>query len=444
LKKIADRTAVVGVVGLGYVGLPLAGVFRRAGFPVIGFDIDEEKVVMLRAGKSYIRHLGDDFIAGLNSGAGGGKAGAGFEPTADFSRLNEADAVLICVPTPLDEKLEPDLSYVNKTAEDIGQSLRAGQLVVLESTTYPGTTREDVLPRLLAKSKNPDLRCGTDFFLAFSPEREDPGRKDTTTRQIPKVVGGIDEPSSRAAAALYGAAFEKIVPVSTAEVAEAAKLLENIYRAVNIALVNEMKVVLTAMGIDVWEVINAAATKPFGFQRFDPGPGLGGHCIPIDPFYLSWKAEQIGQRARFIELAGEVNHAMPKYVVDRTVRALAERGVKVSGSRILVLGLAYKADIDDVRESPSFELIEQFIELGAHVEYNDPHTPKTHRMRRHDLGMTSVPLTPQSLAGYDAVVISTAHSAYDWGMIVGHSRLIVDTRNATRGVPAEGDKVVRS
>ncbi len=442
LRKIADRSAVVGVIGLGYVGLPLAGVFRRAGFRVLGFDVDPAKIEMLRAGRSYIRHLGDEFVARLGSGGE-------FEPTCDFHRLGEPDAVLICVPTPLDQAQQPDLSYVHRTAEDVGATLRAGQLVVLESTTYPGTTRDEVLPRLLSPSpsgrgpgRGATLSLGTDFFLAFSPEREDPGRKDLSTYQIPKLVGGVDEPSGQAAVALYAAAFETIVPCSRAEVAEAAKLLENIYRAVNIALVNEMKVILGAMGIDVWEVIAAASTKPFGFQRFDPGPGLGGHCIPIDPFYLSWKARRIGQPTRFIELAGEINHAMPDYVVGRTVSALAERGTPISGARVLILGLAYKPDIDDVRESPSLELIEKFDALGARVDYNDPHVPRTHRMRRHDLKMDSVPLSPEMLRGYDAAVISTHHSAYDWAMIAAHARLVVDTRNAMRAVP--GSNIVRA
>ena len=430
-KKIADRSAVVGVIGLGYVGLPLCGVFCGAGFRVLGFDVDGAKIKMLKAGEDYLQHLGAGFVKGL-------KAVGRFDATDDFKRLAEADAILICVPTPLGRHLEPDLSYVEKTADVIAATVRAGQLVVLESTTYPMTTREVVLPRLEKRG----LKCGREIFVAFSPEREDPGRKDTTTKAIPKLVGGIDARSGELAAALYRAAFDKVVAVSSAEVAESAKLLENIYRAVNIALVNEMKTVLTAMGIDVWEVIDAAATKPFGFQAFYPGPGLGGHCIPIDPFYLTWKAREVGQTTRFIELAGQVNHQMPDYVVGRTVWALNQRGVAVKGARVLVIGLAYKPDVDDVRESPSFELIEKLEELGAKVDYHDPHVPATHKMRRHDLGMMSVVLTAAGVAGYDCVLIATHHKACDWGMIAKNAKLVVDTRGVMRGVGARGGNIV--
>jgi UDP-N-acetyl-D-glucosamine dehydrogenase len=429
--KIADRSAVVGVVGLGYVGLPLLHAFHRAGFPVLGFDVDPAKIAALHRGENYLKHLGASMVGDM------AKAGR-FDACDDFSRLAEADAIISCVPTPLGRHLEPDLSYVERTADDIAKTLRRGQLVVLESTTYPRTTREIMLPRLEARG----LKCGVDFYLAFSPEREDPGRKDHNTQTIPKLVGGIDAESGRVATELYRCAIRQVIPVSSAEVAESAKLLENIYRAVNIALVNEMKVVLTAMGIDVWEVIDAAATKPFGFQAFYPGPGLGGHCIPIDPFYLTWKAREVGKATRFIELAGEVNHAMPDYVVQRTALALNERGKSVKGSRVLVLGLAYKPDVDDVRESPSFELIEKLEELGALVDYNDPHVPKTHKMRRYDLQMHSVALTPQSLAAYDCVLIATHHAAYDWQMVAEHSKLIVDTRNATRNVRGGRDHIV--
>lgn len=440
LNKIAERRAVIGVVGLGYVGLPLARTFHDAGFTVLGFDIDPAKIESLSAGRTYIKHLGDDFVTPM---AASGRFGA----TSDFARLSEPDAILICVPTPLGKHMEPDLSYVEKTAEDVARTLRAGQLVVLESTTYPRTTRDVVMPRLLATglvcegdastvaSVAQPAHVETGFYLAFSPEREDPGRKDHSTATIPKLVGGINDASGRVAAALYRAAFKKVVHVSSAEVAEAAKLLENIYRAVNIAMVNEMKVLLTAMGIDVWEVIAAASTKPFGFQPFYPGPGLGGHCIPVDPYYLTWKAREVGLPTRFIELAGEINHSMPEYVVQRTMLAYNERGKSISGSRILVLGLAYKPDVDDVRESPSFVLIERFQDLGAAVDYNDPHVASTHKMRKHDLGMASVPLTPETIAGYDCVVVSTNHSAYDWPMIASHARMIVDTRNATAGLP---------
>jgi len=429
--KIEDGSAVVGVIGLGYVGLPLLAAFHRAGFPTIGFDVDQSKIDALEKGESYLKHLGDSLVTDL-------KTGASFEATRDFSRLGEADAVISCVPTPLGPHLEPDLSYVERTAEDIAKTLRPGQLVALESTTYPRTTREIMLPKFEARG----LVCGKDFYLAYSPEREDPGRHDFSTQTIPKLVGGIDEASGELAEMLYKRAIKQVIRVSNAEVAEAAKLLENIYRAVNIALVNEMKMVLTAMDIDVWEVIRAASTKPFGFQPFYPGPGLGGHCIPIDPFYLTWKAREVGMPTRFIELAGEVNRGMPDYVVHRTTLALNDRGKAVKGSRILVLGLAYKPDVDDVRESPSFELIEKLEHLGAAVDYHDPLVAKTHKMRRHDLQMESIDLTPASLKSYDCVVISTHHSAYDWQMVADSSRLIVDTRNAMREVSGGREHIV--
>ena len=430
-KKITDSSAVVGVIGLGYVGLPLLAAFHRAGFPTLGFDIDPGKINALKKGENYLAHLGSDMTQGL-------LRGAKFDATTDFSRMGEADVLISCVPTPLGKHLEPDLTYVEKTADDIAKTLRPGQLIVLESTTYPRTTREIMVPRFEAKG----MKCGQDFYVAYSPEREDPGRKDFHTQTIPKLVGGIDPVSGELATSLYKRAIEKVIPVSTAEVAEAAKLLENIYRAVNIALVNEMKMVLTAMGIDVWEVINAAATKPFGFQAFYPGPGLGGHCIPIDPFYLTWKAREVGMTTRFIELAGEINHHMPNYVVTRTGLALNERGKAVKGSKILVLGLAYKPDVDDVRESPSFELIEKLEELGAHVDYHDPHVPQTHRMRNYDLQMKSIRLSPEALKGYDCVLIATHHQAYDWQMVADNSKLIVDTRNALRQVKGKREHIV--
>ena len=428
---IEAKSARIGIVGLGYVGLPLMSAFHCAGFSVIGFDTDPQKVAALREGRSYLHHLGPTFASDMV------KAGR-FEATSDFSKLGQPDAVISCVPTPLGRHLEPDLSFVEQTADDIAKTLRPGQLVVLESTTYPGTTREIILPRLEARG----LKCGKDFFLAYSPEREDPGRRDHSTQTIPKLVGGIDTESGRIATALYRKAIEQVIPVSSAEVAESAKLLENIYRAVNIALVNEMKVVLTAMGIDIWEVIAAASTKPFGFQPFYPGPGLGGHCIPIDPFYLTWKAREVGMPTRFIELAGEVNHAMPDYVVKRTALALNDRGKAVKGAKILVLGLAYKPDVDDVRESPSFELIERLEELGAQVDYNDPHVPQTHKMRRHDLQMKSIALSAQSLQSYDCVLIATHHAAYDWQLIADNSKLIVDTRNALKNVKGDRRNIV--
>ncbi|MEI8198270.1 MAG: nucleotide sugar dehydrogenase, partial [Phycisphaerae bacterium] len=362
--KIKERTALIGVMGLGYVGLPLLRAFHQAGFKTLGFDIDPAKIELLRGGKSYLKHLGEDFASAM------AKSGR-FDATTDFTRLKEPDAIIICVPTPLGRHMEPDLSFIENTVKAIAAHQRPGQLIVLESTTYPGTTREVVQPLLEAKG----LKCGQDFYLAFSPEREDPGRKSHNTQTIPKLVGGIDAVSGRIASAMYQTAIKQVVSVSTAEIAEAAKLLENIYRCINIALVNEMKIVLQKMGIDVWEVIDAAATKPFGFQAFYPGPGLGGHCIPIDPFYLTWKAKEVGVRTRFIELAGELNHLMPEYVVDRLAQALNEHGKPVKGSRVLVLGLAYKPDVDDVRESPSMELLEKLIARGAHAEYNDPHVP---------------------------------------------------------------------
>jgi len=426
-EKINNGSAVVGVIGLGYVGLPLMYAFWKAGMTVVGFDVDPEKIRLLHKGENYLKHLGVGIVKEmLDSGR--------FDATDDFTRLGEPDAVLVCVPTPLGKHLEPDLSFVENTSEAIAKTLRPGQLVVLESTTYPRTTRDIMMPHFEKRG----LTCGRDYFLAYSPEREDPGRKDHNTQTIPKLVGGIDEISGELALLLYRKAIAKVIPVSSAEVAEAAKLLENIYRAVNIALVNEMKVVLDALGIDVWEVINAAATKPFGFQPFYPGPGLGGHCIPIDPFYLTWKAREVGLPTRFIELAGEVNRHMPEYVVQRTSLALNQRKKSVSGSRILVLGLAYKPDVDDVRESPSLDLIEKLQALGAEVDYNDPHVPATHKMRHHDLKMKSVDLSEKTLAAYDCVLIATHHAAYDWAMIAKHAKLIVDTRGVMRNV--EGDK----
>jgi UDP-N-acetyl-D-glucosamine dehydrogenase len=431
VQKVSDRSAKVGVIGLGYVGLPLLYAFHAAGFSVLGFDVDPVKIKALAAGENYLKHLGPTMVSDMI------KAGR-FAATSDMSRLGEADAVIVCVPTPLGRHMEPDVTFIERATQDIAKTLRPGQLIVLESSTYPGTTREIMLPPFVKTG----LQCGRDFFLAFSPEREDPGRKDHNTRTIPKLVGGIDRESGAVAVALYRHAIKEVIPVSTAEVAEAAKLLENIYRCVNIALVNEMKMVLTALGIDVWEVIHAASTKPFGFQAFYPGPGLGGHCIPIDPFYLTWKAREVGMPTKFIELAGQINQSMPEYVVHRVGLALNDRGKSMKGSRILVLGLSYKPDIDDVRESPSFELIEKCDELGAKVDYNDPHVPRTHRMRRYDLQMESVPLTPQTLASYDCVVISTHHSVYNWQEVADHAKLIVDTRNAMQGVQGRREHIV--
>jgi UDP-N-acetyl-D-glucosamine dehydrogenase len=429
--KIQNRSAVIGVIGLGYVGLPLLSTFNLAGFRTIGLDNDPGKIRDLAAGTNYLKHLGQDLVKNLI-------ASNRFQPTTDLARLADADAIVICVPTPLGKHLDPDLSYVQKAADACAATLKPGQLIVLESTTYPGTTRDIMLPRLAAKG----LTVGRDFFLAFSPEREDPGRTDWTTATIPKLVGGVDPVSGKVAVALYESAVKKVIPVRSAEIAEAAKILENVYRSVNIALVNEMKVLLSVLGIDVWEVIAAATTKPFGFQPFYPGPGLGGHCIPIDPYYLTYKAREVGLPTRFIELAGEINHDMPRYVVNKTMLALNDRRRSVKGSRILILGLAYKPDVDDVRESPSFELIDQLTDLGATVDYNDPHVPATHPMRKYgDLGLRSVPLTPESLAAYDCIVIATRHTAYDWQQIADHAKLIVDTRNAMANVAGRRDHI---
>lgn len=418
LDAIRSRAARVGVIGLGYVGLPLVLLFEEAGFPVVGFDVDTKKTDMLNRGETYIRHIGSDRIA---------KAFANERvfATADFERLAECDAIVICVPTPLGAHREPDLKYIRITAEQIALRLRPGQLVVLESTTYPGTTREELLPRFEARG----LVCGTDFFLGFSPEREDPGNERFNTKNIPKVVGGMDAASLRTAVELYGAIIDRVVPVSSPEVAESAKLLENIFRAVNIALVNEMKVVFERMGIDVWEVIEAAKTKPFGFMPFYPGPGLGGHCIPLDPFYLTWKAAEYGTWARFIELAGEINTSMPRYVVDRTVEAVNKHGKSIVGATVLVMGLSYKPDIDDDRESPSFELIELLQERGAKVAYCDPFVPVARRGRKHDLGLESIPCTAEALGNYDAVVVSTPHSQFKDRALWSQVRLAIDTRN---------------
>jgi UDP-N-acetyl-D-glucosamine dehydrogenase len=439
LDRIGNHEAVVGIIGMGYVGLPLAHTFCSAGFRVVGFDIDSAKVKALGAGRSYIKHIPSETIAGM-------RKGDRFQATDDFARLKEVDAILICVPTPLTKQREPDMSYIVGTGESIAPHLKKGQLVVLESTTYPGTTR-DVLRPILERG---GLKAGTDFYLAFSPEREDPGNPNFTTRTIPKVVGGYDKKSSEAACALYGACVAQVVPVSSMEAAEATKLTENIYRCVNIALVNELKVIYDRMGIDVWEVLEAAATKPFGFGRkenktfFTPGPGLGGHCIPIDPFYLTWKAREYGLATRFIELAGEVNTGMPDYVIHRLIIALNERGKALKGAKVLVLGLAYKPDVDDMRESPSIHLIEKLKELGAVVAYNDPYIPKTPRQREHDLQMESLELTKQNLAAHDAVIISTNHSDYDYARIVKHSKLVLDARNACAGVTEGREKILKA
>ena len=432
LARIDARTARVGVIGLGYVGLPLARAFAAAGFRVLGFDVDIAKVEKLGSGYSYIKQIPDATIATMQA--------QGFEATADFTRLGEADCVLICVPTPLTDAREPDLTYVLNSAYAIAGQLRRGQLVVLESTTYPTTTRGDLLPVL----ERTGLVAGQDFFVAFSPEREDPGNADHGVHNTPKVVGGLCPRTTELACRLYTAIVPQVVAVSSPEVAEACKILENTYRAVNIALVNELKVLYDRMGIDVWEVINAAKTKPFGFQAFYPGPGLGGHCIPIDPFYLAWVARKHGLTTRFIELAGEVNTAMPSYVIGRVADCLNDAGRAVKGSRVAILGMAYKKDVDDPRESPGFELMDLLLKKGAHVTYNDPHIPVLPKMRHWPhLSMSSTPLSADFLQAQDCVLIATDHTAYDYDFITANAKLVIDTRNATKGV-ADRTRVVRA
>src|SRR5580704_4352041 len=433
----------VAIIGCGYVGLPLALRFAEAGHKVTGFDTDPNKVSMLNAGKSYIEHIPQTKIQQfVNS--------KHFSATTDFARIKEADAIIICVPTPLDERREPDLSYVEQTAISIYPHLQRGQLVVLESTTYPGTTEELVLP-ILEKSglhcpiaagpENENVAC--DFFLAFSPEREDPGNKQFGLAQIPKVVGGVNPPSGRAAVSIYAQVVARVVPVSSTRAAEMAKLLENIFRCVNIALVNELKMLCLRMGVDVWEVIDAAATKPFGFMPFYPGPGLGGHCIPVDPFYLSWKAREYDFSTRFIELAGEVNTAMPQFVVQSLAEALNQHKKSLKGSKVLILGVAYKKDVDDLRESPTLKIMEILQKRNAEFDYNDPYFPHLHKMRHYDYSnMKSVPLKPETISTYDAVVIATDHSSYDYAAIVDAAKLVVDTRNATRRVSRHRNKIV--
>jgi len=450
-QRIQQKTVHVGIVGLGYVGLPIALLFSSKGISATGFDIDAAKVTRLQQGESYIKHIPDADISGaLSRGR--------FKATTDFSELRAMDAIIICVPTPLDDHREPDLTYVRTTAETISSHLRPGQLVVLESTTYPGTTEEVVLPILQATG----LRCpvvpytvadgaaavpnlpGVDFLLAFSPEREDPGNPTFKTHQVPKVVGGVNAASAMATKVLYEAAFNQIVLVSSSRAAEMTKLLENIYRSVNIALVNELKLLCQRMGLDIWEIIDAAKSKPFGFSAFYPGPGLGGHCIPIDPFYLTWKAREYEFPTRFIELAGEINASMPLHVIERLVEALNQRGKCLHGARILVLGIAYKKDVDDLRESPSLKIIKLLQERGAGVDYNDPYFERLHKMRQYDLGLKSVALTEESLSSYDAVLIATNHSSYDYEFIANHAQLVVDTRNATGNVSQHRDKIVQA
>ncbi|MBP7124851.1 nucleotide sugar dehydrogenase [Myxococcota bacterium] len=418
--RLGGPEATVGVLGLGYVGLPLAAAFLRKGVRVIGLDTDPAKVERLRAGRTYIQHIPDQEIARCMA--------AGFDPTTDFSRARDCDAILICVPTPLNRNREPDLSFVEGSCQSLVPHLRPGQLLVLESTTYPGTTDEVMRPIL----EQSGLRANRDFFLAYSPEREDPNNPDFRTETIPKVIGADDPEALEGAMALYGRIIERLVPVSSTRVAEAAKILENTFRAVNIALVNELKIVFSRMGIDVWEVIDAAATKPFGFMRFNPGPGLGGHCIPIDPFYLTWKAKEYDVFSRFIETAGEVNSQMPAWVVHRVMEAFSQRGRGLRGARILMIGLAYKRNVDDARESPSYKLWELLEEQGVEVAYHDPHIPVVPPSREHGR-YAGIPSTPPDRAGdFDAVLVATDHQAVDWDALLERARLVIDTRGVYR------------
>ncbi|MFH5831655.1 nucleotide sugar dehydrogenase [Halalkalibaculum sp. DA3122] len=426
LNKISQRNYTVGIVGLGYVGLPLMWTFHKNEMPVLGFDIDQEKIDCIKEGTPYIKHLGQEMMQVLAESER-------CDATADFERLTEADAVLLCVPTPLDEHREPDMEYVERTCMTVGEHLREGQLVVLESTTYPGTTEDLIIPLLESKS---GLTAGEDFYVAYSPEREDPGNPDFNTSKIPKVVGGHGEEALKLAMALYDTAIVETVPVSDTKTAEAVKITENVFRAVNIALVNELKVVYHKMGIDVHEVLDAAATKPFGFMKFVPGPGLGGHCIPIDPFYLTWKAREQEQNTRFIELAGEINTSMPRYVVDQTLKALNAHKKALNGSRVLVVGLAYKPDVDDMRESPTFKIMDLLAGYGADVSYYDPHIPEIKPTREHEewTGTQSINWNRETVGSFDAVVISTNHSSIDYKELSDWNDCIVDSRNAMSGL----------
>ncbi|MFA5805339.1 MAG: nucleotide sugar dehydrogenase [Melioribacteraceae bacterium] len=453
LNKINNKSAVIGIIGLGYVGLPLALTFAEKGFKVIGFDIDENKIPILSKGKSYIKHIPSSRIKYQVSRNK-------FEATFDFSRLTFCDCILICVPTPLNDKHEPDISFVENSAKSVAEYLRPGQLVVLESSTYPGTTEEILLPLFAnahsgQNSKNTDHRSpitdhrkkftvGNTFFLAFSPEREDPGNKEFNTSTIPKVVGGVTHNCLKVSCALYSQAIMHVIPVSSCKVAESAKLLENIYRSVNIALVNELKIVFDKMGIDVWEVIEAAKTKPFGFHAFYPGPGLGGHCIPIDPFYLSWKAKEFGVETKFIKLAGKINTQMPYYVVQKTIELLNDNRITINGAKILILGASYKKNIDDLRESPALKLIEILQEKGAEVDYSDPFISKLPHTRKYNFELSSIPLTSSSLASYDIAILSTDHDAFNYKLITQHSKLIIDSRNVFERKGIKSSKIIKA
>ena len=422
--KFKDKSAVIGIVGLGYVGLPLMLRYNEIGFKVLGIDIDQSKVDLLNAGKSYIEHIPSARIAKA--------ASSGFEATTDFSRATECDALILCVPTPLNRYREPDMSFVINTTNSLKPYFREGQVISLESTTYPGTTEEELLPRV----SEGGLNVGEDIFLVYSPEREDPGNPNFDTRTIPKVIGGHTANCLQVGIALYEQAIDQVVPVSSTKAAEMTKLLENIHRAVNIGLVNEMKVVADRMGVDIFEVIDAAATKPFGFTAYYPGPGLGGHCIPIDPFYLTWKAREYGVHTRFIELSGEINKAMPEYVLSKLMDGLNKHGKAINGSNILVLGISYKKNVDDMRESPSVEVMELIQAKGGNVAYSDPHVPVFPKMREHHFDLQSVAITEETLKAYDAVVLTTDHDKFDYGLIESHAALIVDTRGVYR-TPAD-------
>ncbi|MCS4534063.1 nucleotide sugar dehydrogenase [Neisseria montereyensis] len=420
IQKFADKTAKIGIVGLGYVGLPLMLRYVDIGFQVLGFDIDAEKVEKLNQGKSYIEHISSEKIAEASK--------THFEATTDFSRIREVEAIILCVPTPLNKYREPDISFVINTTDTVKPYLRKGQVLSLESTTYPGTTEEELLPRM----EESGLKVGEDVFLVYSPEREDPGNPNFETRTIPKVIGGHTPACLEVGIALYKQAIDKVVPVSSTKAAELTKLLENIHRAVNIGLVNEMKIVADKMDIDIHEVITAAATKPFGFVAYYPGPGLGGHCIPIDPFYLTWKAREYGINTRFIELAGEVNSAMPEFVINKTMLALNDRNQSIKDSKVLVLGISYKKNVDDMRESPAVEVMEHLRDLGAKVAYTDPHVPVFPKMREHKFDLKSEPFTAENIASFDCVILTTDHDKFDYDLIKEHAKLIIDTRGKFR------------
>ena len=428
IEKLEKKDAIIGILGLGYVGLPLILRYIETGYKVIGIDIDSKKVDMLNNGKSYIEHISEVKITEAVK--------KGFLATTDFKKSEECDALIICVPTPLNKYREPNLSYVTNTVDLLVPYLRKGQVVSLESTTYPGTTEEELKPRIESNG----LKVGKDIFLVYSPEREDPGNPNFETRTIPKVCGGSTSACAEVGIALYKQSIDKVVPVSSTQAAEMTKLLENIHRAVNIGLVNEMKIIADKMGIDIHEVINAAATKPFGFVPYYPGPGLGGHCIPIDPFYLTWKAREYGLHTRFIELAGEVNSNMPKWVIEKVAHGLNKHKKSINGSKILVLGIAYKKDVDDMRESPSVELMENLRELGAIVDYSDPHIPKFPKLREHSFDLTSIKLTTQNIKNYDCLLLATNHTAFDYGLIKQHANLIIDTR----GIYKNSDNVIKA